>query len=171
MKTQRTLFLILMLIASFAHAQEIPKTNHQSPLEQIAFKAHLINPLSVNGNTDVAFDTVFFNNGNAYNKETGNFISPAAGLYYFHAQLIWYASEKPHTVGFRIAKNSNSADDVESWTEISQSMQGAAFTATSALMNLAVGDTVKVKANAAWGGNTTIGTYLGDSHFFGYKVY
>lgn len=167
------LLIVLLSITSFSIAQ-VPQSLSPQPTstEPAVFKAQLMaHNLPVSGLTEVAFDSVFVNTANAYDKKTGYYIAPYAGWYYFHVQLIWYTADKPSTVGFKIIKNSNSNEDVEFWTEISSTLQGAAFTATSAFMNLNVGDTVKVRANAAYGGSTTIGGYVGDSHFFGYKVY
>ncbi len=165
--------IVLLFTTSISIAQVSQNLNPQPSLtDQVAFKAQLIsNNWIVNGYTEVIFDSVLINRGNAYDNKTGYFVAPSVGLYYFHAQLIWYATEKPHTVGFKIMKNKSSKEDVESWIEISPTVQGAAFTSTSTLMNLVIGDTVKVRADAAYGGTTTIGGYLGDTHFFGYKVY
>jgi hypothetical protein len=157
----------------FASAQLINGTNNANPdNSKVAFKAQLQhNGINLLGAGDIIFDSVFFNYGNAYHNNNGYFIAPSAGIYDFHVQLVWFVSEKPHTVGFKIIKNSGSKEDVESWTEISPTLMGGAFTTASALMNLATGDTVRVNAGTGSNGNTTIANYMGDTHFFGYKVY
>jgi hypothetical protein len=173
MKKQFYSFIVLLLLAVFAYAQQIKKTDERAAEnEEVAFKAQLIhNGINLLGAGDIIFDSVFFNYGNAYHNNNGYFIAPSAGLYHFHAQLVWFVSEKPHTVGFKIIKNSGSKEDVESWTEISPTLMGGAFTSASALMNLSTGDTVRVNAGTGSNGTTSIANYLGDTHFFGYKVY
>jgi hypothetical protein len=173
MKKQLYSLIALILMAGFVHAQQIQKMNEPpTENEKVAFKAQLIhNGINLLGAGDIVFDSVFFNYGNAYNNLNGYFIAPSAGIYGFHAQLVWFVSEKPHTVGFKIIKNSGSKEDVESWIEISPTLMGGAFTSASALMNLATGDTVRINAGTGSNGNTTIANYIGDTHFFGYKVY
>ena len=146
--------------------------NKHSDSTIVAFKAQLLhNGLNLSGSADIVFDSVIFNNGNAYDNHTGCFIVPSAGFYEFHVQLVWFATEKPKTVGFKIVKNKSSREDVENWTEVSPTLNGGTFTQTSALMHLTVGDTIRVNAGAGSGGTTTIANYLGDSQFYGYKVY
>jgi hypothetical protein len=171
MKKYFCLFLLIMLsVFTFnARAQQYSKNSDSSI---VAFKAQLMhNGLNLLGPADIIFDSVIFNNGNAYDNHTGYFIAPSAGFYEFHVQLVWFATEKPKTVGFKIVKNKTSREDVENWTEISPTLNGGTFTQTSALMNLATGDTIRVNAGAGSGGTTTIAPYMGDSHFYGYKFY
>jgi hypothetical protein len=173
MRKHLYIYIAIILMAGFARAQQIQKMIEPvAENEKVAFKAQLMhNGINLLGAGDIIFDSVFFNYGNAYHNNNGYFIAPSAGIYHFHAQLVWFVSEKPHTVGFMIIKNHGSKEDVESWTEISPTMAGGAFTAASALMNLATGDTVRVNAGTGSNGTTNIANYLGDTHFFGYKVY
>ncbi|XP_013396459.1 complement C1q-like protein 4 [Lingula anatina] len=52
----------------------------------VAFSAGRSNDLDQTGkgNAVVVYDTVFLNDGNGYNKDTGKFTSPTSGVYVFH---------------------------------------------------------------------------------------
>ncbi|MEI6900095.1 MAG: hypothetical protein WCL00_09470, partial [Bacteroidota bacterium] len=145
----------------------------QAPVaNQVSFKSQLLlNQININGGSNqVFFDSVIFNNGNSYNKTTGLFTAPSAGMYYFHAQLLWISSNLPHTVRLTIMKNNFPFEVVDAAGEITATM-GYAITSTSALMYLNSGDTVKVLASEESTGSAIIDYYDGGTHFFGYKVY
>lgn len=60
----------------------------QAPCEFLAYKS---SPSSLNNNTVVVYDTVYFDSGSNYSNSTGKFTAPVTGFYQFNAQ-IYYSS-------------------------------------------------------------------------------
>ena len=62
--------------------------------KHVAFKAHFsASTLHVPGNAAYKFDSLIFNDGDAYNPVLGVFTAPYDGMYIFSAQLFAHANE------------------------------------------------------------------------------
>jgi len=126
----------------------------------VAFRARKMISTTASMATDVVFlpTVVDYNDGNAFNSLTGEFIAPATGLYTFTAT--YYADGSGGSRKISIFLNSSLYEDLA--IEIASQTQ---VTPRSITMKLNQGDVVKLIIN------TGLATQTGTGTFSGFKVY
>jgi len=126
----------------------------------VAFRARKMISTTASMATDVVFlpTVVDYNDGNAFNSLTGEFIAPATGLYTFTAS--YYADGSGGSRKISIFLNSSLYEDLA--IEIASQTQ---VTPRSITMKLNQGDVVKLIIN------TGLATQTGTGTFSGFKVY
>lgn len=148
----------------YASWQDLPGT--------VAFKAQRwASDMTVNGTyQEVVFDSVFVNDGNAYDPTTGYFTAPSDGLYFFQATLVWISASLPHTVLITLGSPDHVIEETAALAEITPTLGDGMSTSTSGLFFLSAGDAVHVTAGEESAGDATIVNYIGRTNYFGYKV-
>ncbi|XP_016517231.1 complement C1q-like protein 2 isoform X2 [Poecilia formosa] len=105
----------------------------------------------------LVYGRVITNVGNAYNQNTGIFVAPVRGMYYFS---FFYHAGGGHPVRLRLIKNNNSVVEI---TDHKTLMDGADNGGNAAFVELQQGDQVFVRLDAnhhVWG-NGYITTFSG----------
>jgi hypothetical protein len=126
----------------------------------VAFRAKKLLSTSASSLTDVTFipTSVEYNDGNAFNATTGDFIAPSSGLYTFNVS--YYADGTGGSRKLSIFYNSAIYEDLA--IEIAS---GTQITVRSITMKLNASDVVRLVIN------TGTSTQTGTGTFSGYKVY
>ena len=137
----------------------------------VAFQTYLPANQAIGSFTDtkVNFASSFgFNDGNSFNDGSNSFVSPAAGLYYFHASLTISLPTAVNPTIIRI--NSNGSLLVQSSNAVFQSTSSYFSTIdVSCITKLAAGEVVNISALTA--GPSTVNNYSGSTFFEGYRIY
>jgi hypothetical protein len=126
----------------------------------VAFRAKKLLSVSASSLSDVIFipTSVEFNEGNAFNSSTGEFIAPTTGIYTF--SVAYYADgtggSRKLSIYYNSALYEDMAIDIASGTQI---------TVRSITMKLSSNDVVKLIIN------TGTATQTGTGTFSGFKVY
>ena len=126
----------------------------------IAFRSKKLISITASSLTDVTFipSSVEYNDGNAFNSGTGEFIAPATGLYTF--SVTYYADGSGGSRKLSIYYNSSLYEDLA--VEIAS---GTQITTRSLTMKLNTNDVVKLVIN------TGTSTQTGTGSFSGCRVY
>uniref|UniRef100_A0A3Q2CQT1 C1q domain-containing protein n=1 Tax=Cyprinodon variegatus TaxID=28743 RepID=A0A3Q2CQT1_CYPVA len=98
----------------------------------------------------IVYNTVITNVGNAYNQQTGIFVAPVAGMYYF---TFFYHAGGHVPTGLVLVKNNHY---IISTTDHQTSYDGADNGGNAAFLQLQQGDQVSIRLYAncqVWGGN------------------
>ncbi|XP_013383931.1 complement C1q-like protein 4 [Lingula anatina] len=86
--TSYSVGFILTIVTMFTRAvsQDLVSCTCATSNKLVAFSAGRSHDLDLSGKGEavVVYDTVFMNDGNGYNKDTGKFTSPSSGVYVFH---------------------------------------------------------------------------------------
>lgn len=137
----------------------------------VAFRAYLSSDQAISSFTDTKINFAInfgFNDGNSYNDGTNSFISPAAGLYYFHASFTMSQPTSVNPTVMRIYSNGSLL--VQSSNAIFQSTGSYYSTIdVSCITKLVAGDVVNVSALTS--GAATVNNYSGSTFFEGYRIY
>jgi hypothetical protein len=125
----------------------------------IAFRAKKTISTTELPNTDVTFipGTVEYNNGNAFNELTGEFVAPLTGIYTF--SISYYADGPNSSRKLIIYYNSGVYEDIA--TDVTQ----YTLTVRSITMKLNTSDIVKLVIN------TGSSTQTGTGSFSGFRIY
>ena len=145
--------------------QDIPSTPH------VAFRAYLFSDAAIPSFTDTKINfsaNSGFNDGNAFNNASGNFVAPANGLYYFHAS---FTISQPAAVNPTIIRiYSNGSLIVQSSNAVFQATASYySSIEVSCITKLNTGDVVNVSALTS--GTAKVNNYSGSTFFEGYRVY
>ncbi|MGD0342955.1 MAG: hypothetical protein ABSA76_14740 [Bacteroidales bacterium] len=126
----------------------------------VAFRARKIISVTASSLSDITFipTSVEFNEGNAFNASTGEFIAPLTGIYTF--EVTYYADGSGGSRKLSIYYNSVLYEDMA--VEIASAAQ---VTVKSITMKLSANDVVKLVIN------TGTSTQTGTGTFSGFKVY
>ncbi|MGB4293099.1 MAG: hypothetical protein WBJ37_09490 [Bacteroidales bacterium] len=126
----------------------------------VAFRAKKLVSTTASSLTDVTFipTSMDYNDGNAYNSSTGEFVAPATGIYNFN--VYYFADGSGGSRKLSIYYNSSWYEDLA--VEIASNTQ---VPARSITMKLNQGDVVKLVIN------TGTSTQTGTGTFSGFKVY
>jgi len=126
----------------------------------IAFRSKKLLSVSASSLTDVTYipSTVEYNDGNAFNATSGEFIAPVTGLYTFN--ISYYADGSGGSRKLSIFINSAIYEDLA--VEIAS---GTQITTRSITMKLNANDVVKLVIN------TGTSTQTGTGSFSGFRIY
>jgi len=125
----------------------------------IAFRAKKLISTPASSLTDITFipNSVEYNDGNAFNSSTGEFIAPATGLYTF--TVSYTANGSGGSRKLSIYLNS------DLYEELALEITAETLVTRSLTMKLIQGDVVKLIINTGWATQTGTGT------FSGFRVY
>jgi hypothetical protein len=126
----------------------------------VAFRAKKLLSVNASSLSDVTFipTSVEFNDGNAFNGSTGEFIAPTSGIYTFN--VTYYADGSGGSRKLSIYYNSALYEDI-----VVEIASGTQITVKSITMKLSANDIVKLIIN------TGTATQTGTGSFSGFKVY
>lgn len=138
---------------------------------QPAFRAGRSASYAPGANSNIIFNSVFFNIGSHYNASNGLFTAPIAGRYYFSASVIWESVPDGQEMddAFTIRANGNIvAYDFRRAEYVAGTTGNGGYYVTNAniLLNLAANDTVSIRNNR----NLTVHGNEQFSWFVGYLL-
>jgi hypothetical protein len=138
---------------------------------QPAFRAGRSASYAPGANSNIIFNSVFFNIGSHYNAANGLFTAPIAGRYYFSASVIWESVPDGQEMddAFTIRVNGNvAAYDFRRAEYVAGTTGNGGYYVTNAntLLNLAANDTVSIRNNR----NLTVHGNEQFSWFVGYLL-
>jgi hypothetical protein len=138
---------------------------------QPAFRAGRSSSYAPGANSNIIFNSVFFNIGSHYNAANGLFTAPIAGRYYFSASVIWESVPDGQEMddAFTIRSNGNIvAYDFRRAEYVAGTTGNGGYYVTNAniLLNLAANDTVSIRNNR----NLTVHGNEQFSWFVGYLL-
>ena len=117
-------------------------------------------------NTKVVFDSEHEDSDTVYNTSTGHFTAPAAGVYFFYANI--YTGNSDNSNGFRFRKN-DSATAIEDYhgqwgSYMSQSDSSDCMISWQLVITLSANDTIAVYTG------TGSDIYYGHSYWGGFRL-
>ncbi len=146
--------------------EDIPST------PKVAFRATLPSSQVIPNFVDTKLNFIanYFNDGAAFNDATNSFITPANGLYYFHASFTVSTPTTVLPVVIRIEKGGFVM--VQKTNAVFQSTSGY-LTAidVSGMAKLNTGDLITVNALITSASTITLSNYNGSTFFEGYRIY
>ena len=113
----------------------------------VVFRARNVGPDSDLSNTIIKFPNVAINYGSGYDKSTGKFTAPQAGIYLFILQI---CPEDTHNVLMTLRANNNKIGVLN----VKNSHDDGPCTSTSAVTSLSKGDAVWVYCDSASAGDS-----------------